>query len=270
MWIDRDPLEASMRTTTTATGRRIGAAVVSVLVAMTTLGLAPSSDVAIHKNCRVKNATQDTWFATDSGLALTRALAAAQSGDRLRVFGTCRGSFSVGVSLTIVGSRSAESPTRLRGTGDGVILSTSSGTTVRLSHLTLSGNSDGGMFVSEGSTVALVRSKVINNSTEFAGGGIQNGGDLTISWSRIVDNHTDSDGGGIFNYGDLVVNDSVINHNAAAGSGGGLFSEGETVMNRSRVRFNTATSGGGILSVAGLTLNDTVVSDNTPDDCACS
>jgi nitrous oxidase accessory protein NosD len=260
-----------MRTIETATRRRIVAALMTVAIAMTTLCLAPSSAAATaQKLCRVKNTTQDTWFATDSGLALTRALAAARSGDRLNVFGTCRGSFAVQVNLTIAGSTSAESPTTLRGAGTGVILSTSSGTTVRLSHLTLSGNTDGGMFVSEGSTVALVRSKVIDNSTEFAGGGIQNGGDLTISWSRIVGNRTANDGGGIFNYGDLVVNDSVINHNTAAAGGGGLFSEGETVMNRSRVRFNKAASGGGILSVAGLTLNETVVSDNIPDDCACN
>ena len=62
------------------------------------------------------------------------------------------------------------------------------------------------------------------------------------------------------------MNDSVINRNEAAGTGGGLFNEGSATLNRSQVRFNV---GGGIPDVAGITLNDTVVSDNTPFDCSC-
>jgi hypothetical protein len=43
---------------------------------------------ATAPSCRVKNPTQDTWFATQDGRALTRAIAAADPGDRLNVFGT--------------------------------------------------------------------------------------------------------------------------------------------------------------------------------------
>ena len=58
--------------------RLLGAACLSVVVALTTVGTAPASTAdASPKNCRVKNTTQDTWFATDSGLALTNALGAA-------------------------------------------------------------------------------------------------------------------------------------------------------------------------------------------------
>jgi hypothetical protein len=247
------------------TRRRIGAAFISVLLATVMSGLVSSRAEATQKPCRVKNTTQDTWFATDSGLALSRALAAAESGDRLKVFGSCRGAFSIRVNLTIVGA--ADRTTMLRGTGAGVILSTASGTSVRLVRLRFSGNTSGGLFVSEGSTVTLSHSRVIGNASDFAGAGIQNGGDLTINWSRILRNHTTNDGGGIFNFGDLVVNDSIINHNVADGVGGGLFSEGEATLNRSQVRFNQASFGGGILAVGGLTLNDTIVSDNIPDDC---
>jgi hypothetical protein len=255
------------------TRRRIGAALISVTISMTPLAISSASDAATgQKQCRVKNTSQDTWFATDSGLALTRALAAAEDGDRLNVFGTCRGAFTVEDDVWIAGATSAKNPTTLRGTSAGRILGTVPDTDVRLSRLTFTGGQSGGLGFSEGSTVALVRSTVIGNSSgAFAGGGIQNGADLlTISQSRIVRNQTENDGGGIFNFGDLVVNDSVINRNTATGVGGGLFSEGEAVLNRSRVRFNTASSGGGITSVAGLTLNDTIVSDNIPDDCSCS
>ena len=249
-------------------GRRVAAALLSAAVALTTLGLATPSEAATGKKmCRVKNATQDSWFATDSGLALTRAIAAARSGDRLNVFGTCRGSFTPVVDLTIVGSRSASQPTTLLGADTGRILGTVPDTSVRLLRLTLRGGTAGGIHVTEGATVVLSHSSVVGSSTTGrAGGGIQNGGDLTINSSRIVGNSTDNDGGGIFNFGDLEVNDSVINRNEAAGTGGGLFNEGSATLNRSQVRFNV---GGGILDVAGITLNDTVVSDNTPFDCSC-
>src|SRR4051812_42314577 len=99
----------------TTTFRRLGAVLLSLLVAMTALALSPAgaagATASPTKQCRVKNATQNTWFATDSGLALTRALAAAQPGDRLNVFGTCRGSFAVTVDVTIAGSRSLATPT---------------------------------------------------------------------------------------------------------------------------------------------------------------
>src|SRR4051812_7392779 len=102
----------------TTTLRRLGAVLLTLLVAMTALALTPGpATAATPKQCRVKNVAQDTWFATDSGVALTRALAAAHPGDRLNVFGTCRGSFAVTVDLTIAGSRSLTTPTVLRGGG---------------------------------------------------------------------------------------------------------------------------------------------------------
>ena len=251
-----------------STRRLLAAAGLSVVIALTTVGTAPASTADTSpKNCRVKNATQDTWFATDSGLALTNALGAAQSGDRLNVFGTCRGSFTPTVSLTIAGSTWAKHPTSLVGTASGRILDTVPETTIRLTRLTFRGGTAGGIQVTEGAAAMLSHSKVIGNSTvSRAGAGILNGGDLTINSSRILRNHSALDGGGIFNFGNLEVNDSTINRNQAS-DGGGLFSEGAAVLNGSVVRFNT---GGGILDVAGITLNDTVVSDNTPYDCSCS
>lgn len=248
--------------------RRLAAALLSTIVALTTVGLATPSEAATHKKlCRVKNATQDTWFASNSGIALTRAIAAAQSGDRLNVFGTCRGSFTPMVDLTIVGSRSAKQPTTLLGTDTGRIVDTVPDTVVRLVRLTLKGGTAGGLQVTEGATAVLSRSRVVGSSTASrAGGGILNGGDLTITSSQIVGNRTDNDGGGIFNFGRLEVNSSAITHNEAAGTGGGIFNEGSATLNHSQVRFNT---GGGISDVAGITLNNTIVSDNIPFDCSC-
>lgn len=250
--------------------QRAAVAVLGAALALTAVGLAAPSDAATGtKQCRVKNATQDTWFATNSGLALTNAIAAADAGDRLNVFGTCRGAFMPQVDLTIAGSRSATSPTTLLGTDAGYILNTVPETSIRLLRLTFRGGTFGGIQITEGATAVLSRSTVVGVSTETshrAGAGILNGGHLTVNSSRIVRNHSVSDGGGVFNFGQLEVNDSAINRNAADGTGGGIFNEGSATLNRSQVRFNT---GGGISDVAGITLNDTVVSDNTPFDCSC-
>jgi hypothetical protein len=88
-------------------------------------GLAPAAGAA-PPSCRVKNLTQDTWFATESGQALTRAIAAARPGDRLNVFGRCRGSFSIDKDLSVFGNTNRQAPTVLDGpAGAGCCSSTS-------------------------------------------------------------------------------------------------------------------------------------------------
>jgi hypothetical protein len=175
------------------------------------------------------------------------------------------------VDLTIAGSKSVVSPTTLRGDGStNRILHTVPDTAVRLVRLRIAGGSNGGLQVTEGAAVTLLRSRVTGNSAlSRAGGGILNGGDLTIGSSRISGNRTTAEGGGIFNMGNLWVNDSIISRNVTTYGGCGLFNEGFAELNRSRVRLNTAAFGGGILSVNGLVLNQTVVSDNVPDGCPC-
>jgi predicted outer membrane repeat protein len=209
-------------------------------------GLAPAAGAA-PPACRVKNPTQDTWFATSTGQALTRAIAAANPGDRLNVFGRCRGTFSVTEDLRIFGATNRLDPTVLDGAGGESVLFVSERVTVTLTRLTITGGN------------AIVR----------VGGGIQNGGLLTLNRSTVTGNRSATDGGGIYNYGTLTLNDTRVTGNTAGGGGGGLFSEGVATLNRSRVTGNRAASGGGILSVNTLTLNQTVVSGNVPDDCSC-
>ena len=69
--------------------------------------------------CRVKNTTQDTWFATEDGAALTNAIAAAGAGDHLNVFGTCVGTYVIDRDLNISGSHSLVFPTTLDAGGPG-------------------------------------------------------------------------------------------------------------------------------------------------------
>jgi hypothetical protein len=218
---------------------------VALAVAMVA-GLAPAAGAAAPA-CRVKNPTQDSWFATSTGAALTRAIAAANPGDRLNVFGRCLGSFSIEKDLRIFGSTNRQAPTVLDGAGGGGVLFVNERVTVSLTRLTITGG----------------------NATVRVGGGIQNGGLLTLNRTTVTGNRAASDGGGIYNYGTLTLNNSRLTGNVSGGGGGGLFSEGQATLNYSAVTGNTAAFGGGILSVNTLVLNHTTVSGNVPDDCSC-
>jgi predicted outer membrane repeat protein len=220
--------------------------VVALAVAMVA-GLAPAAGAA-PPACRVKNPTQDSWFATSTGAALTRAIAAANPGDRLNVFGRCRGSFSIEKDLKLYGTTNRQAPTVLDGAGAAGVLFVNERVTVSLTRLTITGG----------------------NATVRVGGGIQNGGLLTLNRTTVTGNRAASDGGGIYNYGTLTLNHSRLTSNVSGGGGGGLFSEGVATLNDSTVTKNTAAFGGGILSVNTLTLNRTTVSGNVPDDCLCS
>jgi hypothetical protein len=216
------------------------------LAAAMVAGLAPAAGAA-PPGCRVKNPTQDSWFATPTGAALTRAIAAANPGDRLNVFGRCRGSFSIEKDLKIFGNTNRQAPTVLDGAGGGGVLFVNERVTVSLTRLTITGG----------------------NATVRVGGGIQNGGLLTLNRTTVTGNRAASDGGGIYNYGTLTLNNSRLTGNVSGGGGGGLFSEGQATLNDSAVTGNTAAFGGGILSVNTLVLNHTTVSGNVPDDCSC-
>ncbi|MEO8422908.1 MAG: hypothetical protein ABI595_03235 [Actinomycetota bacterium] len=223
--------------------------------------------------CRVGNPDQGTWFANGDGSALTDAIAEAASGDRLNIWGTCVGNYTIDRDLVVSGSRDSATPTTLTAGGVGRVLMIESGVTLKLSRLTITGGAvttpggGGGIAVSEGATVWLVRSEVIANSTTLVGGGIVNGGDLTVIDSSFDQNFGFMDGGGIYNYGELVLIHSRLRNNSTGGAGGGIFNEGSAVLYRSAVRFNRASNAGGILNVSLLTLHRTVVKGNTPDDC---
>ncbi len=250
-------------------GRRTAQRRAAVLLSAIAIGtmmvaaLAPAAGAAVQPACRVKNPTQDTWFATQDGRALTRAIAAANPGDRLNVFGTCRGNYVIDKSLRVFGNTQATAPTTLDGRGSGRVLTVrpqlNSTVTVTLARLVVTAGGEGGIEVGEGTTVALRSSTVRGNSaTNRVGAGIQNGGDLTLNSTTVTGNRAALDGGGIYNFGDLTLNSSRLTRNGTA------------VLNFSRVTGNTAAGpGGGILDVNSLTLNSTVVSGNVPDDCAC-
>jgi hypothetical protein len=226
--------------------------------------------------CRVKNTTQNTRFATDTGAALTVAVAAADPDDRLRVLGTCVGTYVLDKDLTLIGSRAGAPRTVLDGDGHGRVLGSTIGVSTMLKRLTVTGGvsssvgGGGGIYVDEGSRLVLDHSIVAENDSAGVGGGIVNGGDLILRWSRVVRNHAEGDGGGIYNYGDAKFRGSGVNRNTSGGVGGGLFNEGAALLAAStNVRLNEADdTGGGILNVSLVTIRSTAnVADNLPNDC---
>lgn len=230
------------------TPRRTISAALGAVVVAGSIAAVSAPAAAATTGCRVKNVTQSTWFATATGRALTRAIERAHPGDRLNVFGRCRGSFGLDKNLSLYGGTNRREPTVLDGGGvTGSVL-----------------------FVPEGVTAALTRLTITGGVvTTRVGGGIQNGGDLTLNGSAVVGNRSELEGGGIYNYGELTLNHTRVARNVAGGVGGGLFNEGVAVLNHSVVTRNTASGGGGILSVNTLTLNSTIVAENVPDDCSC-
>ncbi|MFE4918378.1 hypothetical protein [Streptomyces sp. NPDC056661] len=174
---------------------------------------------------------------------------------------------------------------------------TVSGSTVRDS---TAPSGPGGGIHNQG-TLTVIRSTVRDNYSLGAGGGINNNGSLTVRGSDVFGNSGDN-GGGIFTYlagqtarvthtavhdntaratggggigngqGQVAVSDSAVYGNTAP-SGGGIWSGGTLAVTRSAVLRNTATggpgSGGGIYKSGGtVTLDQSVVRDNTPDNCA--
>ena len=106
-------------------------------------GLAPAAGAAAPPACRVKNPTQGTWFATSTGAALTRAIAAADPGDRLNLFGRCRGGFSIDKDLRLFGNTNRQAPTVLDGNGAAGVLFVNERVTVTLTRLTITGGNAG-------------------------------------------------------------------------------------------------------------------------------
>jgi hypothetical protein len=139
---------------------------------------------------------------------------------------------------------------------------------------------------------ATIKSSIINNNTTTAPGGIARGGGMSIGVSvnvtmagNLLTNNTASApdgfalGGGLRNNGTLDMTTTAVTGNTASAPrgtalGGGIYNEfdGTATLTTSAVVGNRATggsaAGGGIFNDGGpVTLNNTVVLGNIPDNC---
>ena len=120
-----------------------------------------------------------------------------------------------------------------------------------------------------------IRNGVGGPSTVFPGhihgGGIHNHGRLILVDSTVRDNQA-STGGGITNAGTgelTLVNDTITN-NTATSIGGGFENLGKATVNNVTISHNTGTNGGGLFTTSSMRLNNTIVANNTANNCFAS
>jgi hypothetical protein len=155
---------------------------------------------------------------------------------------------------------------------------------------TISGAGAGSTFIQGGGTARVfevmdgafaymekvtIRNGVGGMSTVFPGhihgGGIHNHGTLILVSSTVTNNQA-STGGGITNAGTGVltlVNDTITGNTASGGGGGGGFENlGQATIANVTISHNTGASGGGLFTARSIRMNNTIVANNTGNNCS--
>ena len=135
-----------------------------------------------------------------------------------------------------------------------------------LTDVTLTGNSSGNrggaIYGASSASVHLVRSTLAGNHASR--GGAISATNLSIVESQILNNSAQFAEGGISVRGTFSLVDSEVSGNSTLGSAGGLSASGSATIIRSRIANNLANIGGGLqFSGAGsLTIEDTELTGN--------
>jgi hypothetical protein len=253
-------MEHLVRNPALGTFRRVGGvAAAGGLLAGAALAAAPGASAApaTAVDCSTTN--------------LQTAIDNASPGATLAVTGTCFGSYTIDQNLTLVGQGTAV----LDGQNSYTTLTVSSGATVGVRKLTITGGNAGtgsagdGGGINNSGTLTLDQSTVSNSAASSYGGGIYNSATLTLNQTTVSGNNGSVFGGGIYNNGAMTVEASKISQNSAGSGGGGIFTGfgfSPVTVTDSMVIGNTATagSGGGIFNILdNETLANTTVKGNT-------
>jgi hypothetical protein len=126
--------------------------------------------------------------------------------------------------------------------------------------------------IGAGSWLTIIRSKLANNASEFAGGAggaIYNGVHSTalIRNSTIIANHgLNGSGAGIYNFAMMTIVSSTIARNTGLGgfAGGGIANGGSLTILASTIAGNFSQgAGGGIYNAGALTIISSTITNNT-------
>jgi predicted outer membrane repeat protein len=170
---------------------------------------------------------------------------------------------SLNNSITIDGANRVT----ITGNGNTSLFVVESGASVQLTGLTIQDGAatlGGGIYVSEGGTLALNNSTVTSNTASFAGAGIFNDGTATLTNSTFSANTGPDFGGGIFNEGTLTMSNSTVSGNSSTQLGGGIsIGSGTATMTNITVSNNTSLYGGGISADYTTTISGSIVAGNT-------
>ncbi len=140
------------------------------------------------------------------------------------------------------------------------------GGTLTLSNATVAGNSanSGGGGIYSYGALTLSNATVAGNSANFGGGIRNDGGTMTLSSSTLAGNSaSNGSGGGILNGGTLTLSNSTLAGNSASYSGGGIANDGTLTLSNATLAGNSGSYGGGIVNYGMLTLQNTIVAQNT-------
>ncbi len=237
------------------------------LTPITLFGLALAAAIALALSAPALAGGTKVDCDADAG-ALGPALAGASSGDKLKIQGTCVGTFSINLDLTLKGDGHAT----LDGAGFGPVVTVAAGVTVVLEKLTITGGVASDPFFTAGGIfnsghLTLKRSTVTGNSAAapfVTAGGIQTGGAPFMPGvgSLTLINSTVS--------GNSAVSTGVVDFSVASG-GIGQNPDSQVTLWKSTVTWNSATSSnpdfvlaaGGVGTSGSLTLMKSTISDNT-------
>ena len=137
----------------------------------------------------------------------------------------------------------------------------------------LTGAANRGAGILNSGDLTLTRSFVADSITDDGGAAIDNaaGATLLLDQSSVYDNQTSAGpGAGIHNDGDLTVRNSTISGNTGATDGGGIASTATATLaiESSTIALNDATDGAGIHVGAAITVDNSIIAQNTTgDDC---
>jgi uncharacterized repeat protein (TIGR01451 family) len=144
--------------------------------------------------------------------------------------------------------------------------------TVTLGALTVrngsaSGATGGGIRVNLG-TVTLNDCSLTGNHAGTNGGAIVNSGTLSVNRCTLSGNSADGNGGGLYNGASVTLTNSTLSGNTATTFGGGLYNGVTATLLHATLALNSGTGGGGIANAGTATLQSTLLSANTIDNCS--
>ncbi len=233
--------------------------IVAVVGLLAGLAILQPGRAAAAPLCQVVNTASKAITYT----TLQDAVNAATAGDTLKVTGTCTGSTTIAVNLTIEGDNDPilGIPT-LVGSGSGTVVTIQSTATVTIRSLVITGGVDttGGGIHNAG--MLTINHSTVENSKATSGGGIYSSGTLTLDNSTVTNNLAFTVGGGIYSSGTLNINRSTISLNRGINGGGGIYNSGTGTIDNTTASSNNAAFGGGIYNSGTLTVKDSTVSSN--------
>lgn len=122
----------------------------------------------------------------------------------------------------------------------------------------------GFIFPRSGSSLTLIRTKVIGNGAGETAGAILNAGPLILTSSTIKSNIVSEDTGGIVTFGSVLIRGTTISDNHGVFRTGGIFIDGSGRIINSRILDNEGRQGGLLYTPdsGSLVVSNTLIKGN--------